>query len=408
MFATFLPFASGLRMMMGEAVFRRAIVVSMSVCALVVTSAGAADAGPGGVVVLPGPSGALPVGTTTLHLVDVARPDPFQPDRSRELMVSVFYPATEVDRYPRAHYASTELIPGLESELGTELPGALTHAHRDAPAQAAGAYPVVLYTPGGGVSRILGTGLAEDLASRGYVVVTVDHTYESSPAVEFPGGRIVRPAAAPNGVDTAIREKYIAARLLDLRFVLDSFAGLAAGTNPDAESDALPADLGRVLDLDRVGAVGHSSGGYTAVEAMHEDRRIDAAVDLDGQIGVDEAFGRAVTEGVDRPTLVVTSSQIEQVGDANPSLDAFWQRATGWKRHLAIADSAHYDFTDMPSLVPALARPAAATYIGAIDPDRMATLVRGYVAAMFDKFLRERTDTVLDRPIIEPEVTTIR
>ncbi|MGW6624397.1 alpha/beta hydrolase family protein [Nocardia sp. NPDC055002] len=393
---------------MGETVFRRVVMVSMSVCALVASSVGGADAGPGGVGVLPSPSATLPVGATTLHLVDDARPDPFQPGRSRELMVSVFYPATEVDRYPRAHYASTELIPGLEDELGIELPGALTHAHREAPAQAASAYPVVLYTPGAGVSRILGTGLAEDLASRGYVVVTVDHTYETGPAVEFPGGRLVRPAPAPNGFDTAIREKYIAARLLDLRFVLDSLAGLATRTDPDAESDPLPTDLGRVLDLNRVGAVGHSSGGYTAVEAMHGDRRIDAAVDMDGQIGVDEAFGRAVTEGVDRPTLVLTSEQIEEVGDANPSLDAFWQGATGWKRHLAIADSAHYDFTDMPSLVPAVARPAASTYIGAIDPDRMASLVRGYVAAMFDKFLRERTDTVLDRPITEPEVRTVR
>ncbi|MFD6395537.1 alpha/beta hydrolase family protein [Nocardia sp. NPDC060249] len=389
-------------------VFRRAAVVSMSVCALVATSVGGADAGPGGVGVLPSPGGAVPVGSTTLHLVDAGRQDPFQPDRSRELMVSVFYPATEVHRYPRAHYASTELIPGLEKELGVELPGALTHAYRGAPAQAASTYPVVLYTPGAGVSRVLGTGLAEDLASRGYVVVTVDHTYETGPVVEFPGGRLVRPALAPNGFDTAIREKYIAARLLDLRFVLDSLAGLAAGTNPDAESDPLPADLGRVLDLDRIGAVGHSSGGHAAVEAMHEDRRIDAAVDMDGQIGVDEAFGRAVTEGVDRPTLVLTSAQIEEVGDANPSLDAFWQRATGWKRHLAIADSAHYDFTDMASLVPALARPAASTYIGAIEPDRMASLVGDYVAAMFDKFLRERTDTVLDRPITEPEVRTIR
>ncbi|MFD3506858.1 alpha/beta hydrolase family protein [Nocardia sp. NPDC058666] len=380
----------------------------MSVCALVATSASIADAGPGGVGVLPSPSGALPVGSTTLHLVDAGRVDPFQPDRSRELMVSVFYPATDVSRYPRAHYVSTELIPGLESKLGIELPGALTHAHRQAPAQAAGKYPVVLYTPGAGVSRVLGTGLAEDLASRGYVVVTVDHTYESGPAVEFPGGRIVQPAAAPNGFDTALREKYIATRSLDFRFVLDSLAGLAAGTNPDAESDALPVDLGRVLDMDRVGAVGHSSGGYAAVEAMHQDRRIDAAVDMDGQIGVDEAFGRAVTEGVDRPTLVLTSAQIEEVGDANPSLDAFWQRATGWKRHLAIANSAHYDFTDMPSLVPAVARPAASTYIGSIDPDRMAALVRGYVAAMFDKFLRDRSDTLLDRPITEPEVTTVR
>lgn len=393
--------------MLGDRVIRRVSMVMTVMCALVAASGATVEAGPG-VTVLPRPGGEMPVGTTTLHLVDAARPDPFEAGRTRELMVSVFYPATDVDRYPRAHYASTELIPGLEKTLGIELPGVLTHAHRDAPARAGTTYPVVLYTPGAGVSRVLGTGLAEDLASRGYVVVTVDHTYETGPAVEFPGGRIVLPTPAPNGFDTTIREKYIAARLLDFRFVLDSLTRLSSGANPDSEQDALPTDLGLVLDMERVGAVGHSSGGYTAVEAMHTDRRIDAAVDMDGQIGVDEAFGRAVTEGVDRPTLVLTSAQIEQVGDGNPSFDAFWGRATGWKRHLAIADSAHYDFTDMPAFVPAAAKPAAAQYIGTIDTERMATLVRSYVAAMFDKFLRERTDTLLDRPITDPELTTVR
>ncbi|MFB7875402.1 alpha/beta hydrolase family protein [Nocardia sp. NPDC056064] len=388
---------------------RRTIVLAAAVAALVTSSVGAGTAGPGTVTVLPSPTGDLPVGTTTLHLVDTARTDPFDPGSStRELMVSVFYPATGADRYPRAHYASTELLPMLEQKLGAELPGALTHAHRDAPARTGSTYPVVLYTPGAGVSRILGTGLAEDLASRGYVVVTVDHTYEAGPAVEFPGGRIVRPAVAPNGFDPEIRQKYIATRLADFAFLLDTLGGLATGTDPDAEQDPLPAGLGEVLDLERVGTVGHSSGGYTAVEAMHEDRRIDAAVDLDGQLGVDEDFGRAVTEGIDRPTLVLTSAQIEQVGDANPSLDAFWQHATGWKRHLSIADSAHYDFTDLPALIPSAARPLAATYVGAIDPDRMAALVRTYVAAMFDKFLRGRADTVLDRPITDPEITTVR
>ncbi|WP_278263853.1 hypothetical protein [Nocardia sp. AG03] len=382
--------------------------MTVAVGALLTSSAGTAAAAPVGLTVLPGPTGELPVGTTTLHLVDTARPDPFAPGSdSRELMVSVFYPATDTDRHPRAHYVSTELAPGLEQKLGVDLPGVLTHAHRDAPART-GSYPVVLYTPGAGVSRILGTGLAEDLASRGYVVVTVDHTYEAGPAIEFPGGRIVRPAEAPHGFDPEIRQKYIATRLADFRFLLDTLGGLATGTNPDAEQDPLPAGLGATLDLDRIGVVGHSSGGYTAVEAMHEDRRIDAAVDLDGQIGVDEDFGRAVTEGVDRPTLLLTSAQIEQVGDGNPSFDAFWRQAPGWKRHLSIADSAHYDFTDMPSLIPSAARPLAATYVGTIDPDRMATLVRTYVAAMFDKFLRERTDTALDRPITEPEVTTVR
>ncbi|PBO19749.1 lipase, partial [Streptomyces albidoflavus] len=39
--------------------------------------------------------------------------------------------------------------------------------------------PVVLYSPGLQISRTLGTATAIELASRGYVVVAVDHTYEA-------------------------------------------------------------------------------------------------------------------------------------------------------------------------------------------------------------------------------------
>ncbi len=382
---------------------RRFAVIVLT--AVAVLSANVAAAEPLGVTVLPQPGGESPVGTTVLHLVDHARPDPFEPDRPRELMVSVFYPAAKVDGHPRAHYVSTELMPSLEQRFGVELPGLHTNSYTGAPV-AYGAHPVVLYSPGAGVTRLLGTGLAEDLASRGYVVVTIDHTYEA-PAVEFPGGRIVawEPAAQ---FDTALRQKYVDARLPDVRFVLDSLERLARGTNPDAGQRTLPAGLDRGIDLDRIGMAGHSSGGYVAVESMHLDRRIDAAVNLDGQIGVDAAFGKSVTEGVDRPVLVMTSAQAEQVGDAHPSLDEFWRTSTGWKRQLTMRDSAHYDFTDFPLIVPTPARDAAKTYIGPIAADRASALTRTYVAAMFDKFLRDRKDTALDRTPTEPEIVVVR
>jgi alpha-beta hydrolase superfamily lysophospholipase len=39
---------------------------------------------------------------------------------------------------------------------------------------------VVLYSPGAGDPRTWETALVQDLASRGYVVVTIDHTYDAS------------------------------------------------------------------------------------------------------------------------------------------------------------------------------------------------------------------------------------
>ncbi|MFI6171937.1 alpha/beta hydrolase family protein [Nocardia sp. NPDC051052] len=384
----------------------RLFAALLSAAALVAGSTGFSGASPVGVTVLPRPGGQSPVGTTTLHLVDAARPDPFKPERSRELMVSVFYPAAQIDKYPRAHYASTVLIPELEKRYGIELPGLLTNSYSGAPALAGSAYPVVLFTPGAGVSRVESTGLAEDLASRGYVVVTIDHTYEAQ-LVEFPGGRLVQSAPMP-AFDKETRHRFADARMLDVQLVLNSLTGLARGENPDAEHRDLPSGLDRALDLDRIGLIGHSLGGFTAVESMHDDRRIDAAIDLDGQIGIDEDFGRAATDGVDRPVLVLTSQQINEVGDAAPSLDAFWHHGTGWKRQLMLRDSAHYDFTDMPALVPEIARAAAKRYIGPLPADRATTLVRTYVAAMFDKFLRDRSGTVLDQPPTDPEVVVDR
>lgn len=391
----------------GGSLIGKIVAAALTSAALLTTAAGLSTAAPLGATMLPQPTGQFQVGTTTLHLVDAGRPDPFRPTRPRELMVSVFYPATATELFPRAHYVSTVLVPEIQRQLGIELPGLLTNSYADAPVIPDGRFPVVLYTPGAGVSRLLGTGLAEDLASRGYIVVAMDHTYEG-PAVEFPGGRVATAAPMPEGFVPSIRKKFIAARLLDIEFVLDMLTGLAGGTNPDAENRWLPVGLADALDLDRVGIVGHSSGGYAAVEAMHDDRRIDAAVDLDGQIGVDEEFGRAAVEGVDRPVLVLTSRQIEEVGDANPSLDAFFAHGTGWKHQLTMGNSAHYDFTDMPSLVPDAVRPAAETYFGPIAAPRAAALTDSYVAALFDKFLRDDPNTPLDRPGADPEITTLR
>jgi hypothetical protein len=50
----------------------------------------------------PEPTGPHLVGTTELHLVDRHRDDPFVPGRSRELMISIWYPAAR--RSERAPY----------------------------------------------------------------------------------------------------------------------------------------------------------------------------------------------------------------------------------------------------------------------------------------------------------------
>jgi predicted dienelactone hydrolase len=117
-------------------------------------------------------------------------------------MVSVWYPAAgDGGRYRRA----PQMLPGAAAHFGSAdgaaaqlyhvPPGraawaaTLTSGHQGAPvARHRAPFPVVLYSAGAGEPRTWGTTLVQDLASRGYVVVTIDHTYEAS-EVGFPGGR---------------------------------------------------------------------------------------------------------------------------------------------------------------------------------------------------------------------------
>ncbi|WP_369204330.1 hypothetical protein [Streptomyces sp. PU-14G] len=89
--------------------------------------------------------------------------------------------------------------PRPEGEEGEEfgpalheaLAGTRVHAVEGAAvARGSAAWPSVLLSPGSGEYRAGLTAVAEELASRGYVVAGVDHPGDAA-AVEFPDGRVV-------------------------------------------------------------------------------------------------------------------------------------------------------------------------------------------------------------------------
>ncbi|MFC6019848.1 alpha/beta hydrolase family protein [Plantactinospora solaniradicis] len=369
---------------------------------------------------VPEPSGPYPIGTTELHLVQPGRPDPWAPEITRELMVSLWYPAVPDPRYPRAPYLPSALAELYETEAGVAplaLPtgridwrGTRTHARVAAPVLARpGGHPVVLYSPGGLNSRALGTVGAQDLASRGFVVVTVDHPGEA--AVEFPGNRIRRTQVPFDITDPAeierVKERFMAAREADLLFVLDQLEVLAAGGNPDAERRALPRGLGRAMDLSNVGMFGHSAGGLATARAMYADRRIDAGVNMDGWF----QFGDNHPErGSDRPFLLLGARSHPQDpvlhGEVRTHLTeplwrVFWDNSTGWKLDLNVPNGQHYTFTDGQWFLPQLAGPLGidtTTAIGTVDPTRIVNGQNDYLAAFFAQHLKRQPQRLLTGP----------
>ncbi|MFJ8645010.1 alpha/beta hydrolase family protein [Streptomyces sp. NPDC093546] len=334
---------------------------------------------------LPRPTGPLPVGRDTLHLVDPGRPDPWVPQAgARELMVSLYYPARPGRGRTAPYMTTAEARAFLEDrDLAATVPaetlgGTRTHA-RPGAAPVRGTFPLVVLSPGFTVNRATLTLLAEDLASRGYVVAAVDHAHESV-GTAFPGGRLLTCAACDK-----VREAGYGAvprvRAQDVSFLIDRLTGRHPAWRH-----------ARVIDRTRIGMAGHSVGGASAAATMARDPRLRAGANLDGGF-----FDTVPAGGLGgRPFLAMGTEE-----DQSSWVES-WPRLDGWKRWLKVTGSGHFTFTDVPVL---------ADQLGLLPPDeplsgdRSQAITRRYVAAFFDLHLKGAAQPLLDGPSAEhPEV----
>ncbi|MFI6600877.1 alpha/beta hydrolase family protein [Nonomuraea sp. NPDC050536] len=371
-------------------------------------------------VSLPAPGGPYAVGTFAVRLVDRTRPDPLVKSKPyRELMVSLWYPAKQPGQsLPVAPHMAPlaaadwdrHSAPPMGIAKGTvDWAATPTHARVGAPVdRRAGKLPVVLFGSGDGGPRTLGTALVQDLAARGYLVVTVDHTYEAD-QVEFPGGRLVRALPLPTKLTPPVIARLLArhsqARLADMRFVLDQITALGRGRGLGEKDTQLPAGLRGAPDLSRVGALGQSLGGSVAAQLVHDDRRVDAGVNLDGGY-----VGPVAKTGVAKPFLQLAAETHTRASE--PSWKSFWEASTGWKRELRFKGAAHGSFTDLQALLPQIAvtspKVPVADFVGTIDPGRSVSAQRAYLAAFFDLHLSKKHTRLFEAPDSRfPEVSLI-
>ncbi len=352
---------------------------------------------------LPEPTGPCPVGTTSLWLTDTSRPDPWAAGvTARELMVSLWYPATSSDgrRAPYMTPAESELqltsrdITGVPPDtLSTTRTNAVSGA---TPAGIQRSLPLVVLSPGFTNPRSALTALAEDLASHGYVVAGIDHTYESY-ATAFPDGRVTTALAR----ETPRRgegfwEKVVAGRAADACFVL----GELTGAHPPWPSATL-------IDPSRMAMAGHSAGGAAVIAAMLVDARIRAGIDMDGA-----TVAEIPDDGLSRPFLFLGKQSSYTPGRQSPGVpgkpgpastwERDWRLLTGWKRWLLVAGAIHASFTDLALLADQAGIDLGAHLRGA----RSLDITRAYVRAFFDQHLRGEPQSLLDQQSPRyPEVT---
>lgn len=337
--------------------------------------------------VLPAPKGPYKVGTFERAWTDTSRDEIFTEAAGdkREVMVRVWYPASvPAGAQPAPYFLQLHEAEFIADSL--ELPTAafgliFTNSFQDAAmVQGRERFPVVLFSPGYGMSRTLYSAVAEELASQGYVVAAMAHTY--SAAVAFPDGRKL-PQTVQVAEDEALNRKIQDAWTADARFVLDQLTAL--NTN-----DPQGRLTGR-LDLERVGMFGHSFGGSTSGEACRVDARFKAGINMDGTFFGQPAAGATV------PFLMLGAGR----DDDDPSWVTFSQNLKGAGYWARIAGAGHANFGDVQLLLPFVRALApdfdpASVDLGPIDGARGFVVSSVYPLAFFDKHLRAKPSPLLN------------
>jgi dienelactone hydrolase len=328
---------------------------------------------------VPQPTGPSYVGTRVMDLVDSTRDDPFPGDGTkRELLVRFWYPASVDQGCEPAEYTSPAVWSYFSRLAEFPLPEVSTNSCLDAPV-AGGAHPIIVFTHGYTGTFTDYTFLFEDLASRGYVVASVDHTFEAT-AVEFPDGRLVKSVFGSHIAESTWQRdgqsltRALSARSNDLKFVVDELARL----NGEASGP-----FAGKFDLTRVAIVGHSLGGLAALLSLKEEPRFKTAVLLDASV---QDGWASVTK---MPVLVLAMGR-EHWSDEECSL---WRDLRGPRFAVNLKGAEHLT----PSDAVWLAEGAIKT--GPMGPEKTIEALRNYIAAFLDTNLRSKPfDPLLTGP----------
>lgn len=386
---------------------------------------------------LPEPTGPHFVGVRTFELTDPERLGVLDAtaDQPRRMLVRVWYPAQQAGDSPMPYATKAEqrvTFVGLAEQIGvpsfffSHLPLAKTNGFENVPVVASDTpLPVVLFGHGYGSYFAQNTVLMEELASHGYLVISMSHPYDSAP-VQFSDGSLIETSNEPRQealddqghpiirkgqmklfVGQSYDDRYqglmeyldelksIDSRMLrsaavwldDRLFVTDA---LANGEVPPAVADLISRG-----DFSRVAHIGMSFGGSTAAGAAYEDPRCVAAINLDGG----DYYFKSINQDIPVPLLMLHSDWrvfADLFGTGRPADLSFAFNDFSYERHaqagqrddiyrLRIDNVRHIGISDYPLMV---RPPLSGLLVGAIDPDRMMQIINDFVRGFLDRHLR--------------------
>ncbi|MDO6582164.1 hypothetical protein Q4491_12515 [Photobacterium sp. 2_MG-2023] len=244
-----------------------------------------------------------------------------------------------------------------------------------APAASGSGWPILFYSHGAFLFEVDNTELLEDLASRGYVVVSINHTYISGVASFQDGssvGTYLPSDAKDVGTDKgfAYFDQVVAPQIT--HDVISVYQWLSRHSERFDDQ----------LDESRIGTLGYSLGGSAAMNSCAEMPDCVASVNMDGLL-----LGDVRTQPLNKPLLLLqTPKQVLAQAFEDNGHETYL---------LTVANTNHRDFMDQNRWV--------VGYRSGIDGDLMHAIVKQSVGTFFDRYLN---DTEIEWP--ESDAVTIQ
>jgi dienelactone hydrolase len=241
-----------------------------------------------------------------------------------------------------------------------------------------GTYPLILFSHSSGGGRRQSTFLCDHLSSHGYVVAALDHSEVVAPELARKEGETVEEKAAR-------QQAWIANRVPDIRFLLDCMLQEAN------------------VDPQRIGIVGHSFGGWTALATPDFEHRISAVVALapagssqpkPGILKADLSFNW----GRDVPTLYLVAEN--DISLPLAGMYELFDRTPATKRMVILRRADHLHFMDnveqLHETIRAMSFPGELSWIQEemrpitelCSGEQAHTFVRGLTLCHFDFVLK--------------------
>ena len=342
------------------------------------------------------PTGNFEVGTQMFYWIDENREELFTDieDDKRELIVQVWYPSNGkgTNKSPWMDNPSERTDAIIEKfEIPKFIAKAIDRVDTDSylnlePIEEE-SFPIIIFSHGFEGFRAQNTTQIQELVSNGYIVFSLDHTYDAVLTI-LPDGRKIS-AAQQYCYGCESEEFYevftpqINTRIADMIFLINQIEKI--------ESGAIKSNLSNIMDVNKLGIFGHSFGGGTSLAVTIIDPRIKSCLSLDGWYV--PIHPDVYNQGLSKPFLHLGQVAWDE-GINYEILDKIFELNEDIGYKLSLKGAHHYDFTDSPHL----SRFSSTFKLSSdLESEEILEVTNTTVVGFFDTHLKSKESNWLDK-----------